>query len=207
MRGSRSVVEVETEKLELEILAKEKSKQVLINRLQDGKRRQVKINEDRLKQQQENARRLNQFNAERRKAAEEQVAISIPVSSSLTNVDITSQLHTKFENSLIESNNIGLWSNSSSSMYINSKTQTLTPEATAQINLWQVDKNGKMLRDVILQIVRNMENYTTEIENHINQKIGDTSQVVVNTKKLIQKHTRQMKDTITHLWTTTGLVW
>ena len=157
----------ETELDQAEILAKEKSKQVLINRLQDGKRRQVKINEDRLKQQQENARRLNQFNAERRKAAEEQVAISIPVSSSLTNVDITSQLHTQFENSLIESNNIGLWSNSSSSMYINSKTQTLTPEATAQINLWQVDKNGKMLRDVILQIVRNMENYTTEIENQI----------------------------------------
>jgi ankyrin repeat protein len=137
-----------------------------LDKMKKGREAKAEITKRKLEQQRKNARRLNQINAERRKAAEEQIAVSIPVSSSLLNVDITSQLHSQFENSLIESNNIGFWSDNSTSRYIDN--QVTTPDAQAQINLWQVDKTGNTLRDVILQIVRNMENYTTEIENQIN---------------------------------------
>jgi ankyrin repeat protein len=137
-----------------------------LDKMKKGREAKAEITKKKLEQQRKNAMRLNQFNTERRKAAEEQVAVSIPVSSPLLNVDITSQLHSQFENSLIESNNIGFWSDTSTSRYIDN--QVPTADAQTQINLWQVDKTGNTLRDVILQIVRNMEKYTTEIENQIN---------------------------------------
>jgi len=157
-------------------------------KLQEGKRKALERKKNIKDKKSANMKKVNEAKAlareAARKAEEEQIAISIPVSSSLTNVDITSQLHTQFENSLIESNNIGLWSATSTGRYINNTTQTPTPDAQAQINLWQVDKTNNTLRDVILQIVRNMENYTAEIENQINIEFNGLEIKVTEAKQI-----------------------